>query len=76
VVASSKRTGRMAQKNYVPSAEQRADDVRLRKEFENLTDADVKKFERTLGRAIRPLRRIGERKQTIRGYTCEVILKS
>jgi len=54
-VASTKRTARTARKKYVPSAEQRADDERLRKEFENLTDADMKKFEKLLGRAVRPL---------------------
>jgi hypothetical protein len=42
-------------KKYVPSAAQRADDERLRKQFENLTDADMKKFEQTLGKAIKPL---------------------
>jgi hypothetical protein len=52
-VASTKRTGRTARKKYVPSAEQRADDERLRKQFENLTDADIKKFERMLGKAIK-----------------------
>jgi len=54
-VASTKRTGRTPRKKYVPSAEQRADDERLRKEFENLTDADMKKFEKVLGKAVKPL---------------------
>jgi hypothetical protein len=43
-VASTKRTGRTARtrKKYVPSAEQRADDERLREELAN---ADMKKFD-------------------------------
>ena len=41
-VASSKRTARTARKKYVPSAEQRADDERLRRELAN---ADMKKFD-------------------------------
>ena len=41
-MASSKRTARAAQKKYVPSAEQRADDESLRKELAN---ADMKKFD-------------------------------
>jgi hypothetical protein len=41
-VASTKRSGRTARKKYVPSAEQRADDERLRKELAN---ADMKKFD-------------------------------
>jgi hypothetical protein len=44
-VPSTKRNGRqarVARKKYVPSAEQRADDERLRKELAN---ADMKKFD-------------------------------
>jgi hypothetical protein len=45
-VPSTKRNGRQARtrkrEDYVPSAEQRADDERLRKELAN---ADMKKFD-------------------------------
>lgn len=54
-MASTKRTGRTARKKYVPSAKQRAEDERLRKEFENLTGADMEEFERMLVKAVRPL---------------------
>jgi hypothetical protein len=54
-VTSSKVAGRKPRKKYIPSAEQRADDERLRKEFENLTDVDIKKFEKILVKAVRPL---------------------
>jgi hypothetical protein len=50
-VASTKRSGRparTARKKYVPSAEQRADDERLRRELAN---ADMKKFDAIFGKA-------------------------
>jgi hypothetical protein len=40
----------------IPSAEQRADDE-LRKEVENLSDADIKKFEKLLGRVFESSKR-------------------
>jgi len=52
-VASTKRTARPARKKYVPSAKQRADDERIKETLNHLTDADVKKFDRLLGKAIR-----------------------
>jgi hypothetical protein len=44
-MASSKRAARIAGKKYVPSAEQRADDERLRKELAN---ADIEEVRRDL----------------------------
>jgi hypothetical protein len=67
-VASTKGAGRTARKKYVPSAGQRTEDERLRKEFENLTAADIKRFEETLEKAVR--------QKTIRsrcGYSCLVL---
>lgn len=45
MATSTKRTGRMARtrKKFVPSAEQRAEDERLRKELAN---ADMSKFDK------------------------------
>jgi hypothetical protein len=54
-VATRKGAGTTARKKYVPSEKQRADDERLRKQLQNLTDADMEKFERTLSKAIKPL---------------------
>jgi hypothetical protein len=44
----------------IPSAEQRGDGERLRKEFENLSDADIRKFERLLGRVFESSKRVSD----------------
>jgi hypothetical protein len=46
--------GRPARKKYVPSEKQRAEDDELRKRLENVTDADIKTFDKALERAMRP----------------------
>jgi len=51
-VISPKRTGQPARKRYVPSEKQRAADDALRKRLENVTDADMKKFDKALEGAI------------------------
>lgn len=52
-MASTKRTGRPARKKYVPSAKQRAEDRATKERLDRLTDADYRKFDQALGRAIR-----------------------
>jgi len=42
------------QKKYVPSEKQRAEDECLKERLKYLTDADLKKFDKALERAIRP----------------------
>jgi hypothetical protein len=54
-VASTKRTGRTAREKYVPSEKQRAEDERIKATLDHLTDADLRKFDRVLGQAIKPL---------------------
>jgi hypothetical protein len=56
-VASIKAKARTPRKKYVPSAEQRADDDRLRKQFQNLTDAEMDQFVGKLGKAVKSLER-------------------
>jgi hypothetical protein len=51
-VTSAKSTHRTARKKYVPSEKQRAEDDALRKRLDNLTDADMRKFDRALKKAI------------------------
>jgi len=51
-VASTKRTARAARKKYVPSEKQRAEDERLKGRLEHLTEADLREFDRILGKAI------------------------
>ena len=65
-VASIRRTGCTRHKKYAPSAEQRAEDERLRKEFDNLSHGDVKKFEQSLDRIFDSAKaaRIRHRKRT------------
>jgi hypothetical protein len=41
-------------KKYVPSAEQRAKDERVKEKLNHLTNADLRKFDRALGRAFKP----------------------
>jgi hypothetical protein len=53
-VTSTKGTAHSARKKYVPSEKQRAADDALRKRLENVTDADMKKFDKALGKVIRP----------------------
>jgi hypothetical protein len=54
-VASIPRTGRPAHKKYVPSEKQLAEDRAKKERLDHLTDADIKKFDRLLGKAIKPL---------------------
>jgi hypothetical protein len=53
-VATTKRTARPARKKYVPSAKQRAEDERIKDRLDHLTTADLKEFDRVLGKAINP----------------------
>jgi hypothetical protein len=53
-VTSTKRTDQPARKKYVPSEKQRAADDALRKRLENVTQADLKKFDKALEKAIKP----------------------
>jgi len=55
-VTSTKRTARPARKKYVPSERQRAADAALKKRLENVSDADMKKFDKALEKAIKPRR--------------------
>jgi hypothetical protein len=50
-VASTKGVSR-TRKKYVPSAKQRAEDARIKEKLDHLTDADVREFDRLLGKAI------------------------
>jgi hypothetical protein len=52
-VASTKGIRRKAHKPYVPSEKQRAEDARLKERLNHLTEADVKKFDRLLAKAIK-----------------------
>jgi hypothetical protein len=52
-VASTKRTARAAHKKYVPSEKQRADDERLKKNLDQLSEADLREFDRILEKAIK-----------------------
>jgi hypothetical protein len=56
-VTSIKPTGQPGHKKYVPSEKQRAEDAELRKRLENVTDADLKEFDKALEKAIRPAKR-------------------
>jgi hypothetical protein len=49
-VASTKRP---APKKYVPCEKQRAEDARIKEKLDHLTNADLKKFDEALARAIR-----------------------
>jgi hypothetical protein len=51
-VTSTKRTDRPARKKYVPSEKQRAADDALRKRLENVTEAEMRKFDKALEKAI------------------------
>jgi hypothetical protein len=51
-VTSTKRTARPAHKKYVPSEKQLADDERKKERLDRLTNADLKKFDRLLKKAI------------------------
>ena len=53
-MASTKHTARKGHKKYVPSEKQRGADERLKERLDHLTDADIKKFDRVLGKAIHP----------------------
>jgi hypothetical protein len=53
-VTSPKRIRQSARKKYVPSEKQRAADDALRKRLENVTDADMKQFDKALEKLIRP----------------------
>jgi len=55
-VTSIKPTGQPGRKKYVPSEKQRAEDAELRKRLENVSDADMKKFDKALEKAIKPRR--------------------
>jgi hypothetical protein len=52
-VASTKRSGRPARKKYVPSEKQLAEDARIKERLDHLTAADLKTFDRLLGKAIK-----------------------
>jgi hypothetical protein len=58
-VTSTKRTAQPARKKYVPSEKQRDDDEQKKERLDHLTSADMKKFDRVLGRAIAPEKRSG-----------------
>jgi hypothetical protein len=58
-VTSTKRTARPARKKYVPSEKQRADDEHKKERLDHLTGADLKRFDKLLGRAIAPEKRSG-----------------
>jgi hypothetical protein len=51
-VTSTKRTARPARKKYIPSEKQLAEDARKKEKLDHLTDADLKRFDRLLGKAI------------------------
>ncbi|MGO9800960.1 MAG: hypothetical protein ACLPQ0_15990 [Candidatus Binatus sp.] len=53
-MASTKRSDHTTRKQYVPSAQQRAEDERIKEKLEHLTDADLKRFDRILAEAIKP----------------------
>jgi hypothetical protein len=55
-VTSIKRTGQPGHKKYVPSEKQRTEDAELRKRLENVTDADMKKFDKALVKALKPIK--------------------
>jgi hypothetical protein len=52
-VASTKSTRRKAHKKYVPSEKQLAADALLKERLDHLTEADVKKFDQLLAKAIK-----------------------
>jgi hypothetical protein len=58
-VASTKGSGRPAHKKYVPSEKQLAKDRAKKERLDHLTNADIKKFDQLLGRAIAPDKRSG-----------------
>jgi hypothetical protein len=55
-VASKKGAARTARKKYVPSEKQRAEDERIKERLAHLTKADLREFDRVLGKAINPFK--------------------
>ena len=49
-MASIRRTGCTRHKKYVPTAEERAEDERLRNESDSFAHVDIRKFEQSLDR--------------------------
>ena len=54
-MASTKRSGRQVRtkKKYVPSAEQRAEDTRIKEKLDHLSEDDLREFDQALKNAVK-----------------------